>query len=115
MEALSAGAGDRMHGKVHSRDQLRPMVPWVGLREGKVRSQEEGGGGPSRLQEGIIKEGIRRETLVSKSHLGLPLNTGLGEADQTEGWSRGGPKPADWVNGDPGNREFGRSYGQGEG
>lgn len=35
-----------MHWRVHSRDQLRPRVQWVGLREGKARSQEKGEVGP---------------------------------------------------------------------
>lgn len=74
-----------MHRRIHSRDQLRPRVQWVGLREGKARSQEKGGGGPSGPQEGMKREAIMGETLGSRSHLGLPLNTGLGEADQTEG------------------------------
>lgn len=85
MEALNAGAGERMHGRVCSRGQLRPVVWWVGLTEGKARSQEEEEDGPSRLQEGMKREGTMGETLGSKSHLGLPLNTVLAEADQTEG------------------------------
>lgn len=89
---------------------LMPRVAWVGLREREAGGQEEeGGGGPSRAQERPMGE-----TLGSKRHLGLPLNTGLGEVGQTEGEGcQRCPKP-DWANGGPGPG-IGRSYGHSEG
>ena len=72
VEALKAGVGGRMDGRVRSRGQLEALGRMGQVDGGKGRGPgNRGRGGASRLQEGVKREGLVGETLGSNSHLGL--------------------------------------------